>query len=78
MSDLSFQQIPEQRQIQSQDKRKQELELILGHLVRMRCECQNLQYAVQSEDFSSMMDRTVTDLRYCGVILEQKISEVSP
>ena len=68
----------QQQQIPEKDKQKHELEMVLGHLVRMRCECQNLQYAVQSEDFSSMMDRTVTDLRYCGVILEQKISEVSP
>jgi len=68
----------QQQQIPEKDKQKRELEMVLGHLVRMRCECQNLQYAVQSEDFSSMMDRTVTDLRYCGVILEQKISEVSP
>ena len=78
MSDLSFQQIPEQRQIQSQDKQKHELEMVLGHLVRMRCECQNLQTAVEAEDFICIMDRVVTFLRYDSIILEEKLAEVSP
>ena len=78
MSDLSFQQIPVQKQIlsQEQEKRKREIEQVLAHLIRMRCECQNLQTAVEAEDFICIMDRVITFLRYASVILEEKLGEV--
>ena len=64
-----------QQQVQSQNK-KHDLEMILAHLVRMRCEVQNLQTAVEAEDFICIMDRVVTFLRYASIILEEKIGEV--
>ena len=68
----------QQQQIPEKDKQKHELELVLGHLVRMRCECQNLQTAIEAEDFMCIMDRVVTFLRYASIILEEKLAEVSP
>ena len=74
MSDLQFQQLPVQKQ--EQDQRKVEIEAVLAHLIRMRCEAQNLQTAVEAEDFICIMDRVITFLRYASVILEEKLGEV--
>ena len=75
MSDLQFQ-IPEQTQLQTQNKRKGELLLVQGHLVRMKCEAGNLKTCIEREDFVVLMTAIVEGLRHAAILIESYISEL--
>ena len=57
---------------------KQDLEAVLKHLIRIRCELGNLEYVLEQEDYHAMLAEAAMCLRYSAVILEHRIGEVAP
>ena len=65
-----------QLQIQTQEKRRDELRLIEGHLIKMRCEVGNLKTAIDREDFTYLMGSIEESLRYAAVLVEHYVGEI--
>ena len=54
---------------------KQDLEAVLKHLIRIRCELGNLEYVLEQEDYHAMIAEAAMCLRYSAVLLEHRIGE---
>lgn len=54
---------------------KDRLNLICGHLVRMRTEAGNLKTAIDKEEFLFLMNSIEESLRYVAVLVENYVLE---